>query len=555
MASAYDAMIKVLWMSNQKKQSSMAPRALKRAIALFAPQFANTAQQDSQEFLAFLLDGLHEDLNRVKNPPYIVKPDVNHEDNLAVEGAKAWDAHCKRNQSVLLDTFYGQFKSTCVCPKCKQISVSFDAFNHVSLEIPQLGVTERIIPIVLFEANGRLTGLPPKRYGISVPKNITFGDVKALLSKKSGIARERLAICDVYQSGIYEIFLDTKNVSQLNKDDLVVAYEVDPIIPSAMHVISTQMVHNGRQMSTLGYPLFLSFDISLSCRQLIRQFMGRISYLITNGSSFQLRLVDTNGNPQLVFPAQPNSPHAASSIVPNTDDVFSSFLSVDCTDSFIFMHIEWNLSSINDVNRFESIVDHPSLAEALSRQQAMLRRNLTLDHCLENFTRVERLDEDNKWYCAKCKDHVRAEKTMKLWRLPNILVIQLKRFEFRNALRRDKMETFIDFPLEGLDMNRFCASSSSAGMSQQDFEDLDIPKQRHFVDNDIPATYDLFGVVNHYGRMGFGHYNAYARRWDENMIEDDWILFDDASVRVGITKEDVVSNSGYLLFYRRRMFA
>ena len=34
-------------------------------ICKLAPQFEGTAQQDSQELLAFLMDGLHEDLNRV----------------------------------------------------------------------------------------------------------------------------------------------------------------------------------------------------------------------------------------------------------------------------------------------------------------------------------------------------------------------------------------------------------------------------------------------------------------------------------------------------------
>eukprot|EP00558_Chaetoceros_sp_UNC1202_P001742 CAMPEP_0197261454 /NCGR_PEP_ID=MMETSP1429-20130617/84556_1 /TAXON_ID=49237 /ORGANISM="Chaetoceros sp., Strain UNC1202" /LENGTH=102 /DNA_ID=CAMNT_0042725723 /DNA_START=562 /DNA_END=870 /DNA_ORIENTATION=- len=102
-------------------------------------------------------------------------------------------------------------------------------------------------------------------------------------------------------------------------------------------------------------------------------------------------------------------------------------------------------------------------------------------------------------------------------------------------------------------MNTYCASSSSASMSEQDFEN--IPKQREFVVNEIPAAYDLFGVVNHYGRMGFGHYNAFARRWNEHRIEDDWNLFDDSAVRNDITKENVVSNAAYLLFYRRRTFA
>lgn len=43
----------------------------------FAPQFSGYQQQDSQELLAFLLDGLHEDLNRVKKKPYLELKDAN----------------------------------------------------------------------------------------------------------------------------------------------------------------------------------------------------------------------------------------------------------------------------------------------------------------------------------------------------------------------------------------------------------------------------------------------------------------------------------------------
>ena len=39
-------------------------------VAQKASQFTGFAQHDAQEFLAFLLDGLHEDLNRIKKKPY-----------------------------------------------------------------------------------------------------------------------------------------------------------------------------------------------------------------------------------------------------------------------------------------------------------------------------------------------------------------------------------------------------------------------------------------------------------------------------------------------------
>lgn len=45
-------------------------------VGRFAPQFSGYQQQDSQELLAFLLDGLHEDLNRVKKKPYLALRDA-----------------------------------------------------------------------------------------------------------------------------------------------------------------------------------------------------------------------------------------------------------------------------------------------------------------------------------------------------------------------------------------------------------------------------------------------------------------------------------------------
>ena len=47
------------------------PRNFKQAVGRFAPQFSGYQQQDSQELLTFLLDGLHEDLNRIKQKPYV----------------------------------------------------------------------------------------------------------------------------------------------------------------------------------------------------------------------------------------------------------------------------------------------------------------------------------------------------------------------------------------------------------------------------------------------------------------------------------------------------
>lgn len=52
------------------------PLLYQTQVGRFAPQFSGYQQQDSQELLAFLLDGLHEDLNRVKKKPYLALRDA-----------------------------------------------------------------------------------------------------------------------------------------------------------------------------------------------------------------------------------------------------------------------------------------------------------------------------------------------------------------------------------------------------------------------------------------------------------------------------------------------
>ena len=49
---------------------------------------------------------------------------------------EAWALYKKRNDSIIVDTFHGQIKSTLVCPKCQKISVTFDPICYLSLPLP-----------------------------------------------------------------------------------------------------------------------------------------------------------------------------------------------------------------------------------------------------------------------------------------------------------------------------------------------------------------------------------------------------------------------------------
>ncbi|KAK0424338.1 hypothetical protein QR680_008618 [Steinernema hermaphroditum] len=123
-ASAYNLLIHQMWSGDN---NSVIPRNFKSVISQFEPRFNGYRQHDSQELLAFLLDGLHEDLNRITKKPYIPDKDVNGRPD-SVIAAEAWADYRARNDSVIVDNMHGQLKSTLVCPDCSKISVKFDPF-------------------------------------------------------------------------------------------------------------------------------------------------------------------------------------------------------------------------------------------------------------------------------------------------------------------------------------------------------------------------------------------------------------------------------------------
>lgn len=132
----------------------------------------------------------------------------------------------------------------------------------------------------------------------------------------------------------------------------------------------------------------------------------------------------------------------------------------------------------------------------------------SLSGCMNIFLNEEILDGDNAWNCPSCKTHRKATKKLDLWRLPQILIIHLKRFSYQGPFR-DKLETSIDFPLIGLNMNWT----------------VKIPIDHKRNDNDS-YVYDLFAISNHYGGLNGGHYKATC------FIEpyQRWYMFDDTRV-------------------------
>jgi ubiquitin carboxyl-terminal hydrolase 6/32 len=185
---------------------------------------------------------------------------------------------------------------------------------------------------------------------------------------------------------------------------------------------------------------------------------------------------------------------------------------------------------------------------------------------------------------------------MSLWRLPPIVIIQLKRFQFTQHTRR-KLRDLVVFPVEGLDLSRIVATDTSepleepatveplkkltrTGKSQKcksfkgkvvtnqlkgptgqvnsylkDPEENGYKATQAFVSTQ-PITsdngrtemlYDLYGVVHHQGALSGGHYVASLK----SEFDANWRLFNDGQI-YEIHSRDVVDSSAYILFYIRR---
>ncbi|XP_076438634.1 ubiquitin carboxyl-terminal hydrolase 2-like [Babylonia areolata] len=140
LVKAFASLMKSLWRESSP-ESYVSPNTFKTQIQKFAPRFMGYSQQDSQEFLRYLLEGIHEDVNRIKVKPKPSSLDYNRLDkkNDRDKAKEYWNAYLTRDSSHIVDIFVGQLKSELKFVDCGHRSVTFDPFWDLSLPIPKSG--------------------------------------------------------------------------------------------------------------------------------------------------------------------------------------------------------------------------------------------------------------------------------------------------------------------------------------------------------------------------------------------------------------------------------
>ncbi|XP_076812613.1 ubiquitin carboxyl-terminal hydrolase 19-like isoform X3 [Clavelina lepadiformis] len=584
MAEEFSAVVGKLWSS---KTHSFAPSKFRWAVGEKESRFTDYMQHDAQEFMAFLLDQLHEDVNRIKDKPYYeIKEQEGKPDHLVAE--ESWKLHKSRNDSFIVDLFHGIFKSKLVCPECDKHSTKFDPFLFLSVLLPK---ATRLFTLYFLHKDPDKT---PVQLTVTITKHGgTAQEVFDQVAKLMKCSIDHLRMFEVYRHRIHRFFVPDSSLDKVLSTDVIFVQEAispseagEPVYEVVILQRRTEPEVGSRCTycdktpgndvkikrclkclrvaycdqqcqrcdwpqhrktcqrvpDLVGFPFVASLKESCTSYDNIKTCLikyARHSIEISYFQSSEITDDDVTVNDGLNFHITPINWSGTNIETPLID--FGNLLhyrllwtenhsqdKIDLKD-YKFLAMDWNTDSKSPT--FVKVFTKQFEPEVLDVGEQTETANLY--DCIRLFTKPEVLAPEEAWYCPRCKEHREATKEMSLWQLPDILIVQLKRFSFKNHLWRDKIDMFVDFPTSGLDMSPYCITKRDGK----------------------PQIYDLFAVVNHHGGIFGGHYTSYVRLSDLGNSREStvgWRLCDDSHVTRIPSEKQVVTKAAYVMLYRRR---
>ncbi|XP_040199863.1 ubiquitin carboxyl-terminal hydrolase 15 isoform X2 [Rana temporaria] len=596
-AKSYAELIKQMWSG---KYSYVTPRAFKTQVGRFAPQFSGYQQQDCQELLAFLLDGLHEDLNRIRKKPYIQLKDAEgRPDEVVAE--EAWENHIKRNDSIIVDIFHGLFKSTLVCPECSKISVTFDPFCYLTLPLPMK--KERTLEVYLV----RLDPLSkPMQYKVIVPKIGNIMDLCTALSSLSDVPPEKMVVTDIYNHRFHRIFAMDENLSSIMERDDIYVFETSinraedteqVIVPIYLREKFRHTSYSHHHGSTLfGQPFLMTVPRNITEDKLYNLLLARMCRYVkvaSDGEENDAPLhcnkehtvngngpngVHEEGSPSEMETDEPDDESSQDQELPSENENSQSEDSVGgdndsenglCTEetckgqsltgqkkrffTFQFTNLgNADISYIKDDTRYIRFDDRQLRLDessylALDWDPKMKKKYFD-ENAAEDFEKHDSVDfTPQKKSFMKLKDCIELFTTKEKlgaedpWYCPHCK-------EHQQATK--KLDLWSLPPVLVVHLKRFSYSRYMRDKLDTlvDFPVCDLDMSKFLINpNAGPCRYNLIAVSNHYGGMGGGHYTAFAKNKDDGK----WYYFDDSSVSTA-SEDQIVSKAAYVLFYQRQ---
>ncbi|XP_032461178.1 ubiquitin carboxyl-terminal hydrolase 31 isoform X2 [Phocoena sinus] len=573
-------LVRALWTLEYTPQHS---RDFKSIVSKNALQYRGNSQHDAQEFLLWLLDRVHEDLNHAVKQSGQAPLKPPSETDMMPEGPSF--PVCS---TFVQELFQAQYRSSLTCPHCQKQSNTFDPFLCISLPIP-LPHTRPLYVTVVYQ--GKCSHC--MRIGVAVPLSGTVARLREAVSMETKIPTDQIVLTEMYYDGFHRSFCDTDDLETVHESDCIFAFET-PEIFRPEGILSQRGIHlnnnlnhlkfgldhyrlssstqaaakqgradltpttegsdkivllvcnracTGQQGKRFGLPFVLHLEKTIAWDLLQREILEKMKYFLrpTVGIQvcpFSLRVVSVVGItyllPQEEQPlCHPTVERALKSCGPGGTAHVKLVVEWDKeTKDFLFVNTE-----------DEYIPDAESVR--LQRERHHQPQTCTLSQCFQLYTKEERLAPDDAWRCPHCKQLQQGSITLSLWTLPDVLIIHLKRFR-QEGDKRMKLQNMVKFPLTGLDMTPHVVKRSQSSWSLPSHWS---PWRRPYGLGRDPEDYiyDLYAVCNHHGTMQGGHYTAYCK----NSVDGLWYCFDDSDVQQ-LSEDEVCTQTAYILFYQRR---
>ncbi|CAF1315353.1 unnamed protein product [Adineta steineri] len=573
-----------LW-SNSSNTTSKLLYDFKTIVGNLNRQYSGNEQNDAQEFLLFLINTIHDELN-LAAPGRCRQQNKNSFSCVTTSIAsselarRAWLEYTDANQSIITSIFSAQLHSTLRCNQCKEESKTFEPYLLLSLPIPQKIIKPVFITVVFLNQSPKQLQI-----GLCLPITNTVKDVREAIAQQSNLDPNDLVLVEIQQqNGFSQVFHDTEPITRLTNDVYAiqfptstsestehVASTTDNSSPSYVNILVLNRVrYNSGRVERFGPPIAVRVPRQSNYRALQLSIIKAQRSLIRDEAMeyaqeyvvFQLTLVDqyqttTSGTLKQEYPIihDVQLPLYLEKIV----EILDTYDGPGLGPSHIQVYANWHEKYLGEfLSKWACGDDKPDVHQSVTQARATLHQPssslISLADCFSLFTQSESLNYDDAWMCTHCRRKENGTvKNLKIWTTPPVLIIHLKRF-CQTKMSNSKLTYPVQFPLTGLNVKRFLSTTKNLSDNDENDSEIDDEQDDFIEENEDDGDderqyglYDLFAVCNHRGSMSNGHYTAYCK----NPITDKWFCYDDHLVSE-LDPSRVCTPDAYILFYTRR---
>eukprot|EP00792_Barthelona_sp_PAP020_P004064 TRINITY_DN1861_c0_g1_i1.p1 TRINITY_DN1861_c0_g1~~TRINITY_DN1861_c0_g1_i1.p1 ORF type:complete len:855 (-),score=205.54 TRINITY_DN1861_c0_g1_i1:10-2541(-) len=478
-AKAMATFYKEIW---ENEEAVVVPSYVKQSVSR-NDHFIGFRQEDSHELLAYILDMLNEDLTRVYPKPATTETKQDGLTDLEISDLELKRSRM-RDDSIVQDIFEFQQLQIFECPQCKNISKTFPMFRFLTTPIPPESIQREIYFVPLDSSK------PVIKHKFVLHEDMLCGEVYSYVQKRIGFKNGVL----VKKSRHSSVPFVTESDDKFSRWEDLLIYELSANIDNSKIYFVVNSIKETKKSS-----YYMSSSLYTTTK-----VVGRPFIIMKKKGQDDLDAINEAG----IFKK------------PIDMDVVS-FDHRYSRNGGNIIRIIWKSDNKEEIAEYFDLNEQDvDLYEAVDGFKEKSGGVVTLDECLLLNNERSQLDEENAWFCPKCREHVQAFVSTEFFTLPKVLIIHLKRF----TKHFSKNSTFIDFPIEELDMEPYVSERAQ--------------------NLNMNYKYELYGVIQHHGSTAGGHYVAAAK----NSINNKWYDFNDSSTSFA-SKNDIVSDSAYVLFY------